>query len=166
MRKTLLLASMLMLVLTSCEKKSIDNYPSSIVGWWEFVSAIPDEEGDNDDYRWVVEFKSDGYYTHFDNIRNDGGYGQTLIMVQPYYDYWIENDLLCGKDMEDNYCTEWGYPECECNSECNKHDQCHYTKIKELTKKTLILEVHEHGDIIVYTFKRINEPTNIRYNKL
>ena len=54
MRKTLLLASMLMLALTSCEKKSIDNYPSSIVGWWEFVSAIPDEEGDNDDYRWVV----------------------------------------------------------------------------------------------------------------
>ena len=64
MRKTLLLASMLMLALTSCEKKSIDNYPSSIVGWWEFVSAIPDEEGDIDDYRWVVAFKSDGYFIY------------------------------------------------------------------------------------------------------
>lgn len=159
-----LIVSIMMLVFASCEKISIDDYSSAIVGWWELVSSDSQDLDLGDGYRWVMEFKDNGTHTHFDNIADydENGrliFGTYLYQFQPYYHYWIEEDILCGKDMEDNYCTEFGYPNCE----CNLNGDSHYTKIIELSNKTLVLELCRDDDRQTATFKRINKPSNIRY---
>ena len=170
MKKTLLaIASVMMLCVTGCDKDSSgkvspEDYPSGIVGWWELVSSNPADPDLGDGYRWVMEFKDNGLQTHFDNIAYDYEndrliFDNTLHQIQPYYDYWIEEDILCGKDMDDDCCTEFGYPNCECNLDGDSH----YTKIRELSKKTLVIEMCDRDDKATLTFERINKPSNIRY---
>ncbi len=165
MKKLLTLAFVLVLIFTSCEKVSIEDYPSAIVGWWELVNSNPTDPDLSEGYRWVMEFKDNGMQTHFDNIADYDYehdrliFGNTLYQIQPYYDYWIEEDILCGKDMDDDCCTEFGYPNCECNLDGDSH----YTKIVELSKKTLVIELCEGDDKVTHTFERINKPSSIRY---
>ena len=166
MKKLLTLAFVLALIFTSCEKVSIEDYPSEVVGWWELESSNPQDPDLGNGYRWVMEFKDNGTQTHFDNIEgfdenNRLIFGNTLHQIQPCYDYWIEEDILCGKDIDDNCCTEFGYPNCECNLD----GYTHYTKIVELSKKTLVLELCWDDEKQTVTFKRINKPSNIKYRQ-
>ena len=57
MKKLLTLAFVLVLIFTSCEKVSIEDYPSAIVGWWELVNSNPTDPDLSEGYRWVMEFK-------------------------------------------------------------------------------------------------------------
>ena len=163
MKKILTVAFVLALTFTSCEKVSINDYPSAIVGWWELVDSYPEDGYLEEGFRMVMEFNASGKYAPFQNGgRDENGnpvYKQYLFQVQPYYDYWIENDILCDMDKEDDCCSEFGYPNCECNIE----GYLHSTKILELGKKNLTIEMCWDKTKTTWKFVKITKPSNLRY---
>lgn len=192
MKKTLLaIASVMMLCVTGCDKDSSgkvspEDYPSGIVGWWEFESAVPDEEGMDDGYRWLIEFGSNDVVAMYDNVDFEDGnvfFSQSSVYMFQYQYYWISGDRICDKDAQgydepgsmnvsfaeasEYWCSEFGNPNCECNIECESHrnGSCHYTKIVEMTSDKLVFEMHDCGETTKYKFVRTSKPSKITYKE-
>ena len=163
MRKFIILTIMIF-GLISCEKGSdTNNYSSVIIGWWELVETNPDDSDLSDGLRLVWEFAEDGKQAPFQNDDYDENgeliFSETLNQVQPYYDYWIEGDILCDKNSKNGDCGEFGNPNCG----PNEHGYQHYTKILKLDDQTLVLEICSNVTKNTWKFKKIAKPSNLMY---
>lgn len=188
MKKTLIIASMMVLCLvagcdkTSDGKISVEDYSSGILGWWEFDRAVPNTGGTDDGYRWLIEFGNNDVVAMCDNVDYEDGhmfYSQSSVNMFQYDYYWISDDRICDKKTRESgsgmnvsfsaaseyRCSEFGNPNCECNQECDLHQKgsCHYTKIVELTKDKLVFETHDCGELTTYYFVRTVKPSKIKY---